>query len=115
MAWYNVNSGTTSHDVGIKEPNALGIFDMLGNVAEWCHDRGGIYSEESVVDPKGPEVGTSRIIRGGSWYNSTNFCTSRYRYFMNEDNANEFVGFRVVLAPGKLDFINVGRVHKNVN
>ncbi len=104
VAWYNVNSGSTSHDVGIKSSNNFGLYDVLGNVAEWCLDREGVYPQKTVIDPKGPHIGTSRIIRGGSWFNSEKFCTPRYRYFMDAKNSNHYVGFRIVLAPGELKF-----------
>jgi formylglycine-generating enzyme required for sulfatase activity len=100
LAWYSANSKGKTHNVGIKQPNGFGLFDTHGNVAEWCMDRGGEYTEDTAIDPKGPETGEFRVVRGGSWYNTAKFCRSTYRYFLDPENANSFTGFRVVLAPG---------------
>jgi formylglycine-generating enzyme required for sulfatase activity len=68
-AWYKENSGEKTHVVGTKKPNGLGIYDMSGNLWEWCQDwYGAVYYEESPKDnPQGPKTGTSRVLRGGSW------------------------------------------------
>lgn len=67
VAWYAGNSGDKTHPVGQKAANALGLYDMTGNVREWCADRYGIYSGGSQTDPKGPCSGRLRVLRGGSW------------------------------------------------
>ena len=68
VAWYYENSNKKTHTVGTKKPNALGIYDMSGNVREWCNDWFGDYSSGGVMNPKGANTGTFRVIRGGSWY-----------------------------------------------
>ena len=67
-AWWNGNSSDYGHEVGEKLPNAKGIYDMSGNVWEWCQDWYGPYPSTQVTDPKGPDTGTRKILRGGSWY-----------------------------------------------
>lgn len=69
VAWYDDNSGKTYHNVATKKPNELGIYDMSGNVWEWCNDRwdSNYYSVSPEVNPKGPSTGTNRVIRGGSY------------------------------------------------
>jgi len=67
VAWHNGNSGEIPHAVGTKAPNELGLYDMSGNMGEWTSDWYGLYTTDAQVDPKGPESGTARVVRGGSW------------------------------------------------
>ncbi len=67
VAWYSQNSGRKTHEVGTKSPNELSIYDMSGNVFEWCQDWYGSYSSEAQINPTGPSSGTDRVIRGGDW------------------------------------------------
>lgn len=98
-AWYSDNSGNTTHPVGTKLPNAWGLYDMHGNVAEWCTDFYGSLPERSMTDPTGPRYGEKRVIRGGSFSDEGKYCRSATRFADWSTNAITNVGFRVALAP----------------
>lgn len=97
-AWYLNNSGHTTHPVGVKLPNPWGLYDMHGNLWEWCQDWYGPYPGGSVVDPQGPATGTYRVFRGGSWGCTADRCRSAIRD-SDPEGETGYVGFRVVLAP----------------
>ena len=99
VAWYCENSGKTTHEAGQKKPNAWGIYDMHGNVWEWCRDWYGEYPKEDVTDPTGAYSGSNRVNRGGSWNNNARNCRSANRNNNNPDNRNNNIGFRIVLSP----------------
>lgn len=80
VAWYDGNSGDKTHPVATKSPNELGIYDMSGNVWEWCADWYGDYSSGRQTNPKGPYGGSSRVSRGGGWFYSARDCRSSYRF-----------------------------------
>ena len=79
VAWYLENSGETTHEVGTKSPNELGLYDMSGNVEEWCNDWYGNYSSSPSNNPTGPSSGSDRVSRGGSFGNSARFYRSSNR------------------------------------
>ena len=79
VAWYSANSGSRTHEVGKKAPNILGIYDMSGNVWEWCWDWWGSYTSTTKTDPMGAPSGTYRVVRGGGWNDSSEDVRSVYR------------------------------------
>ena len=101
VAWHLDNSGNTTHEVGTKQANELGIYDMSGNVWEWCQDWYGetYYKNSSTTDPQGPASGTSRVLRGGSRYDFAQCCRVAYRSNYYPDHRNSYRGLRLVLAP----------------
>ena len=100
-AWSSDNSDDQPHPVGEKRPNAWGLYDMHGNVCEWCGDRFAIdyYENAPLDDPAGPETGSYRMIRGGSWSNSAGYCRSARRQGYWPAGRLSSLGFRVALVP----------------
>ena len=98
VAWYDNNSGSKTHVVGTKSPNELGIYDMSGNVWEWCQDWFGSYSSASQTNPTGASSGSLRLLRGGGWYGSAGLCRSSYRYNGAPGRRDFSSGLRLVLS-----------------
>ena len=103
IAWLDTNSSGTTHIVGKKLPNALGFYDMLGNVWEWCSDKygSGYYKscEDGVIDPKGASEGSVRVLRGGGGNDHSDCCRSSFRGNVDPDVRAISVGFRVARTP----------------
>ena len=95
-AWYSSNSGSKTHPVGTRTPNVWGLYDMSGNVWEWCRDWYG--TRAFGTDPEGSASGSSRVERGGSWSINSGRCTSSYRDRYAPSNRNLDYGFRLVMA-----------------
>jgi formylglycine-generating enzyme required for sulfatase activity len=117
VAWYYENSGDVAldendwreenldannnktHQVGTKQPNELGIYDMSGNVWEWVNDWFGKYSDGAQTDPQGPESSSARVNRGGGWDGNTEGCRVSYRGLNSPGYRDNSVGFRLALSP----------------
>jgi len=125
LAWYGGNSGegydleefedssgwpekqyphsrAGSREVASKIPNPWGLYDMLGNVYEWCADWWAEhYPDEVAIDPQGPEAGTSRVIRGGSWYSNARYVRAAYRSWIPPGVRDSYLGFRLARGQGR--------------
>jgi formylglycine-generating enzyme required for sulfatase activity len=99
-AWYFVNSGSQTHPVGEKRPNGLGLYDMSGNVWEWCSDWYGenYYQGRVRYNPEGPGNGSNRVLRGGSWFDDPGFLRAAFRYGFPLPTRHSLFGFRLGLS-----------------
>ena len=96
--WYYMNSVSSSHPVKEKAANELGLYDMSGNVWEWCSDWYGRYDRVLQIDPQGPDVGEERVLRGGGWAYYAPRCRVSFRYKFNPEHSNSSYGFRIVMV-----------------
>jgi len=97
--WYDANSGKETHPVGQLAPNEWGLYDMHGNVWEWCSDWYAEYTTDDLTDPLGADSATDRVFRGGGWGDSAKFCRSTYRSWFDPAVRYDALGFRIVLVP----------------
>lgn len=97
VGWYMDNADATTHEVATLKPNALGIYDMTGNVWEWCRDWWSEdFGSDPLADPEGPSDGMKHVDRGGSWNKVPSHCRLSFRYGLNPDYKANNLGFRVV-------------------
>lgn len=98
VGWYSENSESKVHPVGLKQPNALGLYDMSGNVWEWCNDVYGFYSDQDQENPQGPEKGVSRVTRGGCYAALAKMCRTTARKSLYQGGSDNATGFRLAFT-----------------
>lgn len=95
VAWYSGNSSSKPHAVAQKLPNELGLYDMSGNMHEWCQDWYGSYSSAAQTNPTGPASGSARVVRGGGWDNAAEYCRVSFRVSGTPSTSYDLVGLRL--------------------
>ena len=98
VAWFDYISNGRTHVVKDKLPNELGLYDMSGNLFEWCYDWYTLYNTDSLINPKGPEVALRRVLRGGCWNYSSRNCRSTYRLNDSPHHADNYYGARLAMS-----------------
>jgi formylglycine-generating enzyme required for sulfatase activity len=100
VAWFNKNASSMTHPVGEKKPNAWGLYDMSGNVEQWCADRfsADYYKQSPPNDPTGPSAGSDRVLRGGHWPSNASYCRSASRITYGPATRSHNYGFRAVVG-----------------
>ena len=98
VAWYSITSRDATHEVATKQANELGLYDMCGNVLEWCSDKFEEYSEAAQTDPTGPDEGTDYVCRGGCYHYKADNCRTFNRDYFNLEDRYASVGFRLAIS-----------------